>query len=289
MLRKIRAYAPTDLGDYGAQYSYLAYPLEDNYEAGQSFEFPFENMQFESTERRSEAPTAPSSVDLSNPWSITPSSSSGRGENVPSFPPFSRSSEHNPDTPPDSTFGSYTEQSRPSSPYYRDRVMYSPIAHGSHHTLADSGVSSTEQSRPASPLPSPTSDFRPGSKQSYGTASPDRQPSSGTVSRSATCTNCFTHTTPLWRTNPEGQLLCNACGLFFRLHGVLRPPSSSLKTDLIKKRNRGVEEAPVFLWKRPSDSVSDRRYSPCTFLETPFWHHADICIYANSGHKTAPA
>lgn len=52
-----------------------------------------------------------------------------------------------------------------------------------------------------------------------------------------TCTNCFTQTTPLWRRNPDGQPLCNACGLFLKLHGVVRP--LSLKTDVIKKRNRG--------------------------------------------------
>ncbi|KAH9203452.1 hypothetical protein DL95DRAFT_529643 [Leptodontidium sp. 2 PMI_412] len=52
-----------------------------------------------------------------------------------------------------------------------------------------------------------------------------------------TCTNCFTQTTPLWRRNQEGHPLCNACGLFLKLHGVVRP--LSLKTDVIKKRNRG--------------------------------------------------
>lgn len=50
------------------------------------------------------------------------------------------------------------------------------------------------------------------------------------------CTNCNTTTTPLWRRNPEGKPLCNACGLFLKLHGVVRP--LSLKTDVIKKRNR---------------------------------------------------
>ncbi|ORX49911.1 hypothetical protein DM01DRAFT_1338043 [Hesseltinella vesiculosa] len=50
------------------------------------------------------------------------------------------------------------------------------------------------------------------------------------------CSNCETTTTPLWRRNPEGQPLCNACGLFLKLHGVVRP--LSLKTDVIKKRNR---------------------------------------------------
>ncbi|KAH9946988.1 hypothetical protein B0H21DRAFT_822341 [Amylocystis lapponica] len=49
------------------------------------------------------------------------------------------------------------------------------------------------------------------------------------------CTNCQTTNTPLWRRDPEGQPLCNACGLFYKLHGVVRP--LSLKTDVIKKRN----------------------------------------------------
>lgn len=53
-----------------------------------------------------------------------------------------------------------------------------------------------------------------------------------------TCTNCFTQTTPLWRRNPEGHPLCNACGLFLKLHGVIRP--LSLKSNIIKKRNRGA-------------------------------------------------
>jgi GATA-binding protein len=50
------------------------------------------------------------------------------------------------------------------------------------------------------------------------------------------CTNCQTTNTPLWRRDPDGQPLCNACGLFYKLHGVVRP--LSLKTDVIKKRNR---------------------------------------------------
>ncbi|TEB23761.1 hypothetical protein FA13DRAFT_1616547, partial [Coprinellus micaceus] len=41
--------------------------------------------------------------------------------------------------------------------------------------------------------------------------------------------------TTLWRRDPEGQPLCNACGLF-KLHGVVRPLSR--KTDVVKKRNR---------------------------------------------------
>lgn len=51
-----------------------------------------------------------------------------------------------------------------------------------------------------------------------------------------TCTNCSTQATPLWRRDLGGSPLCNACGLFFKLHGINRP--LSLKTDVIKKRKR---------------------------------------------------
>ena len=60
---------------------------------------------------------------------------------------------------------------------------------------------------------------------------------SAALNAGVSCTNCGTKTTPLWRRNPQGQPLCNACGLFLKLHGVVRP--LSLKTDVIKKRQRG--------------------------------------------------
>ena len=50
------------------------------------------------------------------------------------------------------------------------------------------------------------------------------------------CQNCATSTTPLWRRDELGSVLCNACGLFLKLHG--RPRPISLKTDVIKSRNR---------------------------------------------------
>lgn len=49
------------------------------------------------------------------------------------------------------------------------------------------------------------------------------------------CFNCHTLKTPLWRKSPDGKTLCNACGLFQRLHGTTRP--LSMKTDVIKKRS----------------------------------------------------
>lgn len=37
------------------------------------------------------------------------------------------------------------------------------------------------------------------------------------------CTNCHTTTTTLWRRNAEGEPVCNACGLYMKLHGVRGP------------------------------------------------------------------
>ncbi|KAG0148311.1 hypothetical protein CROQUDRAFT_10918, partial [Cronartium quercuum f. sp. fusiforme G11] len=51
-----------------------------------------------------------------------------------------------------------------------------------------------------------------------------------------TCANCSTQTTPLWRRDDSGATLCNACALFQKMKG--RPRPISLKTDVIKQRNR---------------------------------------------------
>lgn len=37
------------------------------------------------------------------------------------------------------------------------------------------------------------------------------------------CANCQTTTTTLWRRNAEGEPVCNACGLYMKLHGVSSP------------------------------------------------------------------
>ncbi|KAI9663259.1 MAG: hypothetical protein M1821_008307 [Bathelium mastoideum] len=97
------------------------------------------------------------------------------------------------------------------------------------------------KSSPSSPHESAFSSAAPSRSDSPGALKQGINPSQGQTAENngapTTCTNCFTQTTPLWRRNPEGHPLCNACGLFLKLHGVVRP--LSLKTDVIKKRNRG--------------------------------------------------
>ncbi|XP_049549132.1 homeotic protein female sterile isoform X7 [Anopheles darlingi] len=62
------------------------------------------------------------------------------------------------------------------------------------------------------------------------------------------CTNCGTTTTTIWRRNIRGEMVCNACGLYFKLHGVNRP--HTMRRDTIHTRRR-----------RPKGDKSTRRKS----------------------------
>ncbi|XP_013388661.1 transcription factor GATA-4 isoform X2 [Lingula anatina] len=69
---------------------------------------------------------------------------------------------------------------------------------------------------------------------------PPSRPSNRRMSASRrvglSCANCRTSTTTLWRRNNEGEPVCNACGLYYKLHGVNRP--LAMKKDGIQTRKR---------------------------------------------------
>ncbi|ORY99825.1 hypothetical protein BCR42DRAFT_385441 [Absidia repens] len=54
--------------------------------------------------------------------------------------------------------------------------------------------------------------------------------------RSTSCFNCKTSNTPLWRRDGDGHTICNACGLYYKLHNVHRP--IAMKRSIIKRRKR---------------------------------------------------
>ena len=85
-------------------------------------------------------------------------------------------------------------------------------------------------------------------------ASNDNSSGSKDPNKDIECTNCHTKTTPLWRRDPMGKPLCNACGLFLKLHGVVRP--LSLKSDVIKKRQRNNNTGSTIGAASQDDKVS---------------------------------
>ncbi|KAJ2018413.1 GATA type transcriptional activator of nitrogen-regulated proteins [Coemansia sp. RSA 922] len=96
---------------------------------------------------------------------------------------------------------------------------------------------------------------------------PKQQISQGLTPR---CFNCSAEHTPLWRRDPQDNIICNACGLYFKLHGKARPVA--MKRAAIRRRNRttsssvsiGAQSVPAF--SEPTHGGADPSMGGLEFL-----------------------
>ncbi|KAH6582180.1 hypothetical protein BASA61_007554 [Batrachochytrium salamandrivorans] len=132
---------------------------------------------------------------------------------------------------------------------------------------ADAYTSSHDASKAAPPpsakFSAPTSNDS-GGKALLSTAAPIS--SSGKMAASTatsgtretlhiTCVNCATTSTPLWRRDEMSRSICNACGLYFRLHGKHRPLNFRAGgTTTFKRRRRNTSNPGL-----PSAAISNSR------------------------------
>ncbi|CAO3598522.1 unnamed protein product [Absidia cylindrospora] len=87
------------------------------------------------------------------------------------------------------------------------------------------------------------------------------------------CSNCRATSTPLWRRDDQGNTICNACGLYYKLHNVHRPVS--MKRSVIKRRKRLVVVAGDDDRNTSDDNDNDELDEDDPPLESVVYHGSD--------------
>ncbi|RIA97988.1 GATA-4 zinc-finger transcription factor, partial [Glomus cerebriforme] len=77
---------------------------------------------------------------------------------------------------------------------------------------------------------------KPSSNTGPYTLPASRKNTASSTSTPIRCVNCAQTQTPLWRKNEKGQPICNACGLYAKLHNRDRPVA--MRKAKIQRRRR---------------------------------------------------
>lgn len=82
------------------------------------------------------------------------------------------------------------------------------------------------------------------------------------------CSHCGATDTPSWRRNIFGALLCNACGLYEKIHQ--RPRIAPLQDGKTRVR------------RKPSMELQSRKCANCATDKTPMWRKIESTCYCNA-------
>ncbi|XP_065125377.1 transcription factor GATA-3 isoform X3 [Paramisgurnus dabryanus] len=252
------------------------------------------------------------------PLSVYPpasSSSLSGGHSSPhlfTFPP-TPPKDVSPD-PAISTSGSISTVRQEDKECIKYQVSLSDSKLDSAHSrsMASLGAGMSSAHHPIATYPSYVSDYGPGlfppssliggSSSSYGSKTRpktrscsgrsvsckklSRQVQSAARRAGTSCANCQTTTTTLWRRNANGDPVCNACGLYYKLHNINRP--LTMKKEGIQTRNRKMSSKSKKS-KKSHDSMDDfskslmeknSSFSPAALSR----HMTSFPPFSHSGH-----
>ena len=85
------------------------------------------------------------------------------------------------------------------------------------------------------------------------------------------CRNCNAVSTPLWRRDSQGNYLCNACGLYFKMNGTDRP--------LVKPKNSRVVSFPSDITWFFSESFFLSSLSSSCFSLLYYWFESVVKLW----------
>ena len=110
-----------------------------------------------------------------------------------------------------------------------------------------------------------------------GTNRPLIKPKNSRVSCSkregTSCANCSTSTTTLWRRGSNGDIVCNACGLYQKIHNTPRPISLKKENIQTRKRKQTKKTNPFInssFFSTPYLASSNLFQTPYSASQSPF-------------------
>ncbi|GIY45940.1 transcription factor GATA-4 [Caerostris darwini] len=107
------------------------------------------------------------------------------------------------------------------------------------------------------------------------------------------CSNCGTTTTTLWRRNNHGEPVCNACGLYYKLHNMNRPLAmrkAGIQTRKRKPKNSNKITPSKSDATPTSDGGESQKKSSCDTNQQPLDASPSSQTPSTSHmHNTSPA